>query len=210
MNPFIVADSMKCIGCRTCEVACVVAHQEQQACATVSREGFKAAFATRGAWPVWQLPRERGSRGKTFSLASPVGMPLKRRMQRDAAFRLAGEVDTALAGTYSGRGITAIHFGPRRLCIRGEYLTSLPPIRTEVAGPRLDQPAVAQREGQEGRLAVEQRDVQLGGQLAQMAGSCQSPPATTDDDDPPVVGKGRMKQGQQPGRNQEMATIGHW
>ena len=33
---------------------------------------------------------------------------------------------------------------------------------------------------------------------------------TTDDDDPPVVGKGRMKQGQQPGRNQEMATIGHW
>lgn len=28
MNPFIVADAMKCIGCRTCEVACVVAHQE--------------------------------------------------------------------------------------------------------------------------------------------------------------------------------------
>jgi hypothetical protein len=75
--------------------------------------------------------------------------------------------------------------------------------------PRLDQPAVAQREGQEGRLAVDQRDFQLGGQLAQMAGSRQ-PPATADDDDPPVVGKGRMKQGQQPGRNQEMATIGHW
>ena len=42
MNPFIVADSMKCIGCRTCEVACVVAHQEQQACAAVAREAVVA------------------------------------------------------------------------------------------------------------------------------------------------------------------------
>ncbi|WEJ83668.1 4Fe-4S dicluster domain-containing protein [Kluyvera intermedia] len=55
MNPFIVADSMKCIGCRTCEVACVVAHQEQQACATVSREAF--------------LPRIRVVKGDTFSTA---------------------------------------------------------------------------------------------------------------------------------------------
>ena len=76
--------------------------------------------------------------------------------------------------------------------------------------PRLDQPAVAQREGQECRLAVDQRDLQRGGQLAQMAGSRQAAPATADDDDPPVVGKGRVQQGQQPGRNQEMATIGHW
>ncbi|KNC90730.1 4Fe-4S dicluster domain-containing protein [Trabulsiella odontotermitis] len=30
MNPFIVADAMKCIGCRTCEVACVVSHQERE------------------------------------------------------------------------------------------------------------------------------------------------------------------------------------
>lgn len=55
MNPFIVADSMKCIGCRTCEVACVVAHQEQQACATVSREAF--------------LPRIRVVKGDTLSTA---------------------------------------------------------------------------------------------------------------------------------------------
>ena len=27
MNRFIVADSTRCIGCRTCEVACAVAHQ---------------------------------------------------------------------------------------------------------------------------------------------------------------------------------------
>ncbi|MPN35267.1 hypothetical protein SDC9_182764 [bioreactor metagenome] len=53
-------------------------------------------------------------------------------------------------------------------------------------------------------------DLQRGGQLAQMAGSRQAAPATADDDDPPVVGKGRVQQGQQPGRNQEMATIGHW
>ena len=28
MNAFIMADAEKCIGCRTCEVACVVAHQQ--------------------------------------------------------------------------------------------------------------------------------------------------------------------------------------
>ena len=28
MNRFIIADASKCIGCRTCEVACVVSHQE--------------------------------------------------------------------------------------------------------------------------------------------------------------------------------------
>lgn len=56
MNPFIVADSLKCIGCRTCEVACVVAHQEQHAsCAAVSRESF--------------LPRIRMVKGDTFSTA---------------------------------------------------------------------------------------------------------------------------------------------
>lgn len=52
MNPFIIADSLKCIGCRTCEVACVVAHQT---CATVSRESF--------------LPRIRVVKGDTFSTA---------------------------------------------------------------------------------------------------------------------------------------------
>ncbi|EKJ9694836.1 electron transporter, partial [Salmonella enterica] len=29
MNRFIMADASACIGCRTCEVACVVSHQEQ-------------------------------------------------------------------------------------------------------------------------------------------------------------------------------------
>jgi Fe-S-cluster-containing hydrogenase component 2 len=32
MNRFILADSTKCIGCRTCEVACVVSHQQDQDC----------------------------------------------------------------------------------------------------------------------------------------------------------------------------------
>lgn len=40
MNPFIMAEAAKCIGCRTCEVACVVSHQENQDCAAVSAEHF--------------------------------------------------------------------------------------------------------------------------------------------------------------------------
>lgn len=42
MNRFVIADSAKCIGCRTCEVACVVSHQENQDCATVSPKAFSA------------------------------------------------------------------------------------------------------------------------------------------------------------------------
>ena len=40
MNRFIIADSSKCIGCRTCEVACVVSHQEVQDCATLTPQTF--------------------------------------------------------------------------------------------------------------------------------------------------------------------------
>ena len=40
MNGFIIADAAKCIGCRTCEVACVVSHQENQDCAAVSSGAF--------------------------------------------------------------------------------------------------------------------------------------------------------------------------
>ncbi|WP_312951480.1 4Fe-4S dicluster domain-containing protein [Superficieibacter sp.] len=40
MNRFIVADSTKCIGCRTCEVACAVSHQAQQDCASLSRSAL--------------------------------------------------------------------------------------------------------------------------------------------------------------------------
>ncbi len=40
MNAFIMADAAKCIGCRTCEVACVVAHQQNQDCASVSSSAF--------------------------------------------------------------------------------------------------------------------------------------------------------------------------
>ena len=40
MNHFIIADSAKCIGCRTCEVACVVSHQASQNCAAVSPVTF--------------------------------------------------------------------------------------------------------------------------------------------------------------------------
>jgi Fe-S-cluster-containing hydrogenase component 2 len=40
MNRFIIADASKCIGCRTCEVACVVSHQEHQDCAALTPETF--------------------------------------------------------------------------------------------------------------------------------------------------------------------------
>ncbi len=39
MNRFILADAAKCIGCRTCEVACVMAHQDAQS-STVSARTF--------------------------------------------------------------------------------------------------------------------------------------------------------------------------
>jgi len=40
MNRFIIADSGKCIGCRTCEVACVVSHLENQDCSTLTPNTF--------------------------------------------------------------------------------------------------------------------------------------------------------------------------
>ncbi|MEI7386061.1 electron transport protein HydN [Pectobacterium versatile] len=40
MNRFVIVDSSKCIGCRTCEVACVVSHQEAQDCASLTPENF--------------------------------------------------------------------------------------------------------------------------------------------------------------------------
>ena len=40
MNRFIIADASKCIGCRTCEVACVVSHQEEQDCAALTPQSF--------------------------------------------------------------------------------------------------------------------------------------------------------------------------
>ena len=40
MNWFIIADATKCIGCRTCEVACAVSHQENQDCAALSHGEF--------------------------------------------------------------------------------------------------------------------------------------------------------------------------
>lgn len=40
MNCFIITDANKCIGCRTCEVACVVSHQETQDCASVTAKTF--------------------------------------------------------------------------------------------------------------------------------------------------------------------------
>lgn len=36
MNRFIIAETSRCIGCRTCEVACAVSHSEDSAVATIN------------------------------------------------------------------------------------------------------------------------------------------------------------------------------
>ena len=63
MNRFIIADASKCIGCRTCEVACVVSHQEDQDCAALTPQSF--------------LPRIHVIKGVDVSTESPeLGIPL--------------------------------------------------------------------------------------------------------------------------------------
>jgi Fe-S-cluster-containing hydrogenase component 2 len=37
MNHFIISDSRKCIGCKACEVACVMAHNDEQHVLTPQR-----------------------------------------------------------------------------------------------------------------------------------------------------------------------------
>lgn len=41
MNRFIVAEPSKCIGCRTCEVACVLAHAKTEDVATLTGKAFE-------------------------------------------------------------------------------------------------------------------------------------------------------------------------
>ncbi len=40
MNRFIIADPKKCIGCRTCEIACVVAHSQNQDISALNGANF--------------------------------------------------------------------------------------------------------------------------------------------------------------------------
>jgi len=40
VNRFIIADATRCIGCRTCEVACAVSHQEKQDCSALTSQTF--------------------------------------------------------------------------------------------------------------------------------------------------------------------------
>ena len=40
MNRFVIADPKKCIGCRTCEVACVMAHREDSELHNLSKDNF--------------------------------------------------------------------------------------------------------------------------------------------------------------------------
>jgi electron transport protein HydN len=40
MNDFVIADPGKCIGCRTCEIACVMAHEKDQSLENLTMEKF--------------------------------------------------------------------------------------------------------------------------------------------------------------------------
>ena len=40
MNTFIFADAQSCIGCRTCEVACVISHQQNQSVTAIDPANF--------------------------------------------------------------------------------------------------------------------------------------------------------------------------
>lgn len=40
MNRFVIADMTQCIGCRTCEIACVVAHSTDNKVSTLTPEQF--------------------------------------------------------------------------------------------------------------------------------------------------------------------------
>ena len=40
MNQFLIANAQRCIGCRTCEVACAVVHQQAQDVAALSTNHF--------------------------------------------------------------------------------------------------------------------------------------------------------------------------
>ncbi len=69
MNRFIIADASKCIGCRTCEVACVVSHQEHQDCASLTPHTFQ--------------PRIHVIKGSMFPRRPPavsVKTPLRQRL----------------------------------------------------------------------------------------------------------------------------------
>ncbi len=58
MNQFLIANAQRCIGCRTCEVACAVAHQQAQDVAALSTNHFAPrirvvkAVTYRRRWPV--------------------------------------------------------------------------------------------------------------------------------------------------------------
>lgn len=56
MNRFVIADSTMCIGCRTCEIACVVAHSDSNHPSAITPQAF--------------APRLRVM--KTFDVSSPI------------------------------------------------------------------------------------------------------------------------------------------
>lgn len=62
------------------------------------------------------------------------------RMQQGAATALAGKVEEALAGLYAGRAVRQVFFGPRRIGLVAEVLSSATTAGSTERGPRIGAP----------------------------------------------------------------------
>ena len=52
MNRFVIADMTQCIGCRTCEIACVVAHSPDNNASTITPEQFHPRLSVMKSFAV--------------------------------------------------------------------------------------------------------------------------------------------------------------
>ncbi|MGP2517748.1 4Fe-4S dicluster domain-containing protein [Yersinia sp. 2545 StPb PI] len=52
MNRFVIADMTQCIGCRTCEIACVVAHSTNNNASTITPEQFHPRLSVMKSFAV--------------------------------------------------------------------------------------------------------------------------------------------------------------
>ena len=65
------------------------------------------------------------------------------RMQQSAATALAGKIEEALAGLYSGRAVRQVFYGPRRIGLVAEVLASATTAGSSERGPRIGAPEQA-------------------------------------------------------------------
>lgn len=52
MNRFVIADMTQCIGCRTCEIACVVAHSTENKASAITADQFHPRLSVMKSFAV--------------------------------------------------------------------------------------------------------------------------------------------------------------